>query len=239
MQMLLSRLILKLMNKLKNNQSGFSSVEGLLIIIIVILISAVGYMVYKNQTKTTNSSTTVSKTASTPMPSDWQKFVSLDKSVSFSYPKAWGTLTEASRGSIYPSVAINSLTDFNLKIIRGDGPPTNFWYSWDTKSSSIVEAEDMSPPADYTASSYIKPNILGNKTVVVPTFTAGGFDIYKIEGRGAINCGGYDFVFVVNDKIVDIQTILCERGGAITAENYEAQYSDIYTDAFVNFYKYL
>lgn len=44
------------MNKLKKNESGFGVVGGTLIALVFVLLSVVGYLVYKNQNKTTNSS---------------------------------------------------------------------------------------------------------------------------------------------------------------------------------------
>jgi Tfp pilus assembly protein PilV len=61
--------------KLQNNQKGFTAVEGLLIVLIIVVIGAVGYMVYHNdhKTKTVSVSTTASnkpatttKTTTTP-----------------------------------------------------------------------------------------------------------------------------------------------------------------------------
>jgi hypothetical protein len=49
--------------KLKNNQKGFTAVEGLLIVLILVVIGAVGYMVYHNDHKTKTAS--VSTTAAT------------------------------------------------------------------------------------------------------------------------------------------------------------------------------
>ena len=43
------------MNRIKNNESGFSAVEIVMVIVIVGLIGAVGYLVYKNQHKTTKT----------------------------------------------------------------------------------------------------------------------------------------------------------------------------------------
>lgn len=40
------------MIKLKNNQKGFSALEGLLIVIILVIIGTVGWIIYKNNHKT-------------------------------------------------------------------------------------------------------------------------------------------------------------------------------------------
>lgn len=50
------------MGKLRNDQKGFSVVEVILVLVIVILIGAVGWLVYKNHQKNTSTSTS-SKTS--------------------------------------------------------------------------------------------------------------------------------------------------------------------------------
>ena len=40
------------MGKLKTDEKGFGAVEAILIVIIIVLIGAVGYLVYKNNHKT-------------------------------------------------------------------------------------------------------------------------------------------------------------------------------------------
>lgn len=47
---------------MKTNQKGFSTVETVLVVIIAALIGAVGFMVYKNQNKSTNTVTVKPKT---------------------------------------------------------------------------------------------------------------------------------------------------------------------------------
>ena len=54
------------MGKIRKNQEGFSVVEVVLVLVVVALIGVVGFMVYKNQHKTTNNSTTNATTLTTP-----------------------------------------------------------------------------------------------------------------------------------------------------------------------------
>jgi len=53
------------MNRIKNNESGFSAVEIVMVIVIVGLIGAVGYLVYKNQ-HTTTKTVVVTKVVKAP-----------------------------------------------------------------------------------------------------------------------------------------------------------------------------
>ena len=55
------------MMKLKKNETGFSAVEIILVLVIIVLLGVVGWFVYKNQKKTIPSpTTTANTTASTP-----------------------------------------------------------------------------------------------------------------------------------------------------------------------------
>lgn len=53
------------MDKIKKNEAGFSAVEMTLVIVIVALIGAVGWLVYKNHHKTTTAAITSTATSST------------------------------------------------------------------------------------------------------------------------------------------------------------------------------
>jgi len=53
------------MNRIKNNESGFSAVEIVMVVVIVGLIGAVGYLVYKNQ-HTTTKTVVVTKVVKAP-----------------------------------------------------------------------------------------------------------------------------------------------------------------------------
>ena len=95
------------MGKLRNNQSGFGAVEGILVLVIVVLIGVVGFMVYKNHNKTkptpvastTTTKPTASTQAKTPTAPDpytgWQTYTGTD--VNFKYPADW-TATAANFG---------------------------------------------------------------------------------------------------------------------------------------------
>jgi Tfp pilus assembly major pilin PilA len=54
--------------KKQSNQGGFAAVELVLIIVVIVLLAAVGYLVYKNQHKTTTvTATTKSAAVATPV----------------------------------------------------------------------------------------------------------------------------------------------------------------------------
>ncbi|HET9098250.1 MAG TPA: hypothetical protein VFN51_01390 [Candidatus Saccharimonadales bacterium] len=89
--------------KVSNNQKGFTAVEGLILLFILIIIGAVGYMVYHDdhKTKTATVSTTAAKT-STATSSKTQKqattktYTDSSKTYTLSYPTSW---TESEQGT--------------------------------------------------------------------------------------------------------------------------------------------
>lgn len=96
-----------MMGKLKNNQSGFSAVEALLILVIVAIVGGTGFYVYHAQQNTNknlanDNSTAPSfkkKTKSTPKTADpyagWKTGTLQYEKASYKYPANW-TLTGSS-----------------------------------------------------------------------------------------------------------------------------------------------
>jgi hypothetical protein len=89
------------MKKISKNQKGFTAVEGLLIILILVVIGAVGYMVYRNdhKTKTASVSSTSLTTSSSKKSSattksanpyaGWQTYHSKLGDFTIQYPANW------------------------------------------------------------------------------------------------------------------------------------------------------
>lgn len=93
------------MGKLQKNESGFSAVEIVLVIVIVALVGTVGWLVYKNHHKTTTAALTTSSvtkpvpTIKTTTPATvrpvnpyagWKTYNSiLNSGLSFKYPANW------------------------------------------------------------------------------------------------------------------------------------------------------
>lgn len=84
----------------KNNKKGFSIVTGLIILVVLALIAAAGFLVYKHTHKTTkNTNKTTSKVVTNvnpytadPTPSiynGWQTDASSITGVQFQYPSSW------------------------------------------------------------------------------------------------------------------------------------------------------
>jgi Tfp pilus assembly protein PilV len=81
-------------SEINKNESGFSAVEGLLVMLILVVIGAVGYMVYHNNhtSKTVASTTTTPAKAVSKQPSDLSNanvVYSLDGKVQVKLPLNW------------------------------------------------------------------------------------------------------------------------------------------------------
>jgi prepilin-type N-terminal cleavage/methylation domain-containing protein len=85
------------MNKIFKNEHGFSAVEVIMVLVIVGLICAVGFLVYKNHNKATTVSavnttktttTTPTKNAANPY-AGWTTYTLKYEKASFKYPSSW------------------------------------------------------------------------------------------------------------------------------------------------------
>lgn len=89
------------MNKIKNNQSGFSAVELLLILLVIAILGGVGWLFYKHYKKApaTTTTSTTKPAESTPASAtvdptaSWTAFSSKTGKFSMKYPSSWGKLT--------------------------------------------------------------------------------------------------------------------------------------------------
>jgi len=108
----------------KNNleENGFSAVEGLLVLVIIILVGAVGYLVYKNHQDTKNTSTSISKskvvspvkTTTTDPYTGWDSYTLKNENASFKYPSNW-LLTDSSNNG-QDMVELNAPDSFYLNL---------------------------------------------------------------------------------------------------------------------------
>ena len=198
-------LCLTYMNKLKNNQSGFSAVELILILALVAALGAIGFLFYKNQKKAPPSTTTVTtKTTTAPaastaapvfnnLPAGYQEYKSDSIGFRFGYPKEWGTLK---------SEAISDTSRISFHVVTA--PYAN-------------PAQDLQGTVDlisYKASGYtlstekygatIKPNSDGTKWIITEVnpasadrYKVGG--TYELQAKHTIN-GGTAYVLTTQDE---------------------------------------
>lgn len=115
------------MIKLKNNEKGFGGVVVLLIVVVVVLIGVIGYMVYKNNHKTTIVKTatitrTTSKKPTQKRSNDpyagWKTYILPIEKMSFKYPSNW-LLTNDPPAPTQDNIVIASSDGFNFIIEDG------------------------------------------------------------------------------------------------------------------------
>jgi Tfp pilus assembly major pilin PilA len=88
------------MGKLRNDETGFSAVEVILVLVIVALIGAVGFLVYKNHTKATtpvaktSTNSTATKTATKPTTTTPQATIVKLPELGVQFTLPTGTLTD-------------------------------------------------------------------------------------------------------------------------------------------------
>jgi hypothetical protein len=138
------------MDKLSRNQKGFTAVEGLLIILILVLIGGAGWLVYKNHHKAVTSSASVATTKISPskpaapflgfqLPKNWQWYTNAQYGFKFAYPDTWGSPSvSVSQGSIgsafdinfYPAPAYTGAMTYNSRT------PINLLFQTDNYSDN-------------------------------------------------------------------------------------------------------
>jgi hypothetical protein len=143
------------MGKLRNNQQGFTGIEGFLVIAVVVLIGVVGFMVYNNHKKATSVATvaaTTPKPATTTAPAKapaptvpdpyagWKSYTSSLQGLSFKYPANWVVTDVASQNSTYIG---NTAYDPNST----SGPDPNVERVWITTDSTEASASTESATA--------------------------------------------------------------------------------------------
>jgi Tfp pilus assembly major pilin PilA len=218
--------------KLKYNQKGFTAVEGLLIVLILVVIGAVGYMVYHNEHKTkivnatstssnkpatstkTTTATTTKQTSSAPsstcpsitnaaqVPSGWQTYTSSKYSYSISYPSSWSVTN--SGGSVD-----------NLPILDGvlftppqnQGPQYNLYVTQQSLSSAISNWQNDVKTKNYNGGLSGGPTvtILSNTSCTYQGFPAAEIVTKQDDGSAGIS---YDIEVDVsaNNYLYDFST---------------------------------
>lgn len=127
---------------MKNNQKGFTLIEGLLMLLVVSVIGFGGYYVWQNQQDENNSDTILtqeqtSKAVSQPSNSDpykgWKTYALHYEKLSFKYPSGWTVSKQDENGR--DSVSIKSPGNFTVMIQNGVQAAGDRTYvgNWSTK----------------------------------------------------------------------------------------------------------
>jgi Tfp pilus assembly protein PilE len=223
------------MSKLKNNQHGFTGIEGVLVLAVIIIIGLVSYMVYNNHKKTTPvatvaTTTTKSSTATTPPKTTtttpdpyagWKTYDSSLQGLSFKYPATWYATDEPTDN------ARTYITNYVYNPNDSREPDTAKEASWittnDTEASASTEAATASgkPICCYLGGdvSLVKGTIASGKiTINTYQFLGPGkapvMEAYWSDLNGkryvAVSGGGEGGAFVTanQDEIANLKLIL-------------------------------
>lgn len=100
------------MGKIRKNEAGFSAVEFVLVLVIVGLIGVVGFLVYKNQHKTTTpvSGTTKSTSPTSSTKSEGQVISTVDKKIQVTIPDTWHVRVSSSNANGEQVISVNTDT---------------------------------------------------------------------------------------------------------------------------------
>lgn len=113
------------MAKILKNSRGFSVVEVLVIVVIIGLISAVGWLVYDRQASKESELQTKTKTPTKPVlppqkkdeATNTQKYTNEQLKISFSYPKKWGAAgVEKTNGETGAAYKLSFANDSKAKV---------------------------------------------------------------------------------------------------------------------------
>jgi Tfp pilus assembly protein PilE len=145
-----------MMCKVRKNEAGFSPVEIVMVLVIVALLGAVGFLVYKNQHKTTTASVTTAtatkqpatKTplASTDQYAGWKSYTLKYEKLTFKYPAGWTLKDDSASQGLTPnadSVSLTASNGFSASINTG----------WDGGGDSLNLATDSPLPVQYLGGS--------------------------------------------------------------------------------------
>jgi len=183
------------MSKFTKNENGFSGIEILMVVVIVALIGAVGYMVYKNKHQPTKV-VTVTKTVVTPAQSNQSttqdsKFVNViqkDNSVTQSTPENIAKTPDqiSILRALHDSCAGQSDTNVTVNVVVFDGS-TNFRQDG---SHAVINAGVCDPVAKTIdvvsgdgSDRYLHQNSSG--TWIFDASSAGlGIECAKVDGLG-------------------------------------------------------
>lgn len=119
------------MGKLQDNETGFSVVEIVLVVVVIALIGTVGWLIYKNHHKTTVSSstsnsapkTTNTKTLTVTPSNSPQVFTANSYGFQFTYPQKWSVKSVAPSDPVAAYSGEKVLAEYT---ISPDVIPTSF-----------------------------------------------------------------------------------------------------------------
>lgn len=149
---------------MKSNQKGFGVVEILIIIVVVGLLGAVGWLVYDRQKSNTADSQTATQESEqqeeTPkqeaklnVPEGWVKYKDIPSSVSFYYPADWDkSKIHLHKTSVPETVKGTNHGPYSAKYVFKKAE--NKWYAVDSEGNQVAPYSEYTTVTTIPANSY-------------------------------------------------------------------------------------
>ena len=215
------------MNKITKSQKGFTAVEGLLILLILVLVGAVGYFVYHNdhQSKTLNATTADKTTSSKSNISNsnktvsaanayagWNTYTSSDNTYTVRYPANWVTdpcsKTNACSTTGEVDTFLSPASNSSWQVVRLSHNKSTLsaedWFNQEENSPSpddCLYATSTSAVSGYDTYSTEMYQPLNISNPSCPSSPPAGAYTYGLEG----NVGYSDYyVFAHNGQVVEL-----------------------------------
>ena|SRR5688500_12456392 len=157
------------MKSFKKNQSGFSAVEMLLVLAVVVILGAVGWYVWRSNNKTDNDSKKSSPTPTTTLP-EKSPTPSAEKKVKYAEIKEWGVKISQPEGH---TVAISkpsgedyitgALSGVDVYVPKYDGNYTCGSSQGETYKAKVLHIGKFSLDSKIESNTKNKPDVM--KTV--------------------------------------------------------------------------
>ena len=136
---------------MKNRQKGFSTVELLLSLIVVVLIAGVGWYVYQSTKKTedslsnaessSNSTTQKSEKVTPEIPADWKTYENKELGIKYAYPKLW---ENASKPDIVDAGSYTKMLVLTPFTVKYEVSSKSWEYSEPVDGNTTYEPEKLS-----------------------------------------------------------------------------------------------
>lgn len=187
------------MNKLARNERGFSVVELLLVLVVVMILGGAGWIVYKRQSPTTQP--TAHTTQISPK-TGWLMYKSTHSSVEFQYPASWKLEKR-------PIQSVDKYTLESLSMTGTNGFTISYNLNKTNHDPIIYNAACISPPTVTVVSH------LSNKLAIsYSSHNDVAYDLWlgsvgsTIKGygyaTGQCRVRGIDYVSLPNDEYVSL-----------------------------------
>jgi hypothetical protein len=232
--------------KQKSSESGFGALEAILILIIIVLLIVVGFMVYKNQNKSTPVAATTptgTSKSSTASAKSGTSYTSVLGGYSFKYPAPWAVQGYVNSSGEYISAAGYQLNGSESSFLLGSSTAaSNSFGAWfDINSSS---SSTSSGNSDFTQIPYAQGTIIKK--------LSNGISIWQATQTGmqaqqpsvpilptacipfeTVQNGAFGFK-LNNGKYLDVDMSFCYGSGQTTTYTYNQQEKSTQLQQMIN-----